>query len=109
MRSNPCALRRLRTSTERVKRILSTSTWATIEIDALFEGQDYYTKINRARFEELCADLFCQTLVAVDKALSDAKMNKLQILDIVLVGGSTRIPRVQNLLQFLQRHLEFQT
>ena len=99
MRSNPCALRRLRTSTGRVKRILSTSTWATIEIGALFEGQDYYTKINRARFEELCVDLFCQTLVAVDKALSDAKMNKLQIHDIVLVGGSSRIPKVQNLLQ----------
>ena len=99
LRSNPRALRRLRTAAERAKRTLSSSTEATIEIDALFEGSDYYTKISRARFEELCADLFRATLQPVEKALNDAKMDKNQIHDIVLVGGSTRIPKVQSLLQ----------
>ncbi|EDW42436.1 GM26002 [Drosophila sechellia] len=99
LRSNPRALRRLRTAAERAKRTLSSSTEATIEIDALFEGQDFYTKVSRARFEELCADLFRNTLQPVEKALTDAKMDKGQIHDIVLVGGSTRIPKVQSLLQ----------
>ncbi|XP_055374567.1 major heat shock 70 kDa protein Ba-like isoform X2 [Condylostylus longicornis] len=99
LRSNPRALRRLRTAAERAKRTLSSSTEASIEIDALFEGVDFYTKISRARFEELCADLFRSTLHPVEKALNDAKMDKSQIHDIVLVGGSTRIPKVQNLLQ----------
>ncbi|XP_037905119.1 major heat shock 70 kDa protein Ab-like [Hermetia illucens] len=99
LRSNPRALRRLRTAAERAKRTLSSSTEASIEIDALFEGMDFYTKISRARFEELCADLFRSTLLPVEKALTDAKMDKSQIHDIVLVGGSTRIPRVQNMLQ----------
>ncbi|XP_055374632.1 major heat shock 70 kDa protein Ba-like [Condylostylus longicornis] len=99
LRSNPRALRRLRTAAERAKRTLSSSTEASIEIDALFEGVDFYTKISRARFEELCADLFRSTLQPVEKALTDAKMDKGQIHDIVLVGGSTRIPKVQNLLQ----------
>uniref|UniRef100_A0A1A9ZLA3 Uncharacterized protein n=1 Tax=Glossina pallidipes TaxID=7398 RepID=A0A1A9ZLA3_GLOPL len=99
LRSNPRALRRLRTAAERAKRTLSSSTEATIEIDAIFEGIDFYTKVSRARFEELCADLFRQTLQPVEKALNDAKMDKNQIHDIVMVGGSTRIPKVQNLLQ----------
>ncbi|XP_023299277.2 heat shock protein 70 [Lucilia cuprina] len=99
IRSNPRSLRRLRTAAERAKRTLSSSTEASIEIDALFEGQDFYTKVSRARFEELCADLFRQTLEPVEKALNDAKMDKNQIHDIVLVGGSTRIPKVQSLLQ----------
>ncbi|XP_055908466.1 major heat shock 70 kDa protein Ba-like [Eupeodes corollae] len=99
LRSNPRALRRLRTAAERAKRTLSSSTEATIEIDALFEGVDFYTRVTRARFEELCADLFRGTLEPVEKALNDAKMDKRQIHDIVLVGGSTRIPKVQNLLQ----------
>ncbi|XP_039949778.1 heat shock protein 70 [Bactrocera neohumeralis] len=99
LRSNPRALRRLRTAAERAKRTLSSSTEATIEIDALYEGVDFYTKVSRARFEELCADLFRQTLDPVEKALNDAKMDKNQIHDIVLVGGSTRIPKVQSLLQ----------
>ncbi|XP_073817582.1 heat shock protein 70-like [Musca autumnalis] len=99
LRSNPRALRRLRTAAERAKRTLSSSSEATIEIDALFDGIDYYTKVSRARFEELCADLFRQTLQPVEKALNDAKMDKNDIHDIVLVGGSTRIPKVQNLLQ----------
>lgn len=99
LRSNPRALRRLRTAAERAKRTLSSSSEASIEIDALFEGHDFYTKISRARFEELCGDLFRNTLQPVEKALNDAKMDKSQIHDIVLVGGSTRIPKVQSLLQ----------
>jgi L1 cell adhesion molecule like protein len=97
--SNPRALRRLRTACERAKRTLSSSTEAQIEIDALLDGIDFYSRITRARFEELCADLFRQCLDPVSKALNDAKMDKSQIHEIVLVGGSTRIPKVQRLLQ----------
>ncbi|ROT80757.1 heat shock protein 70 [Penaeus vannamei] len=97
--SNKRALRRLRTACERAKRTLSSSTQASLEIDSLFEGIDYYTSITRARFEELCSDLFRGTLEPVEKALRDAKLDKSSIHDIVLVGGSTRIPKVQKLLQ----------
>ncbi|XP_055678787.1 heat shock protein 70 A1-like [Lutzomyia longipalpis] len=97
--SNPRALRRLRTACERAKRTLSSSTEASIEIDALLDGIDFYTKISRARFEELCSDLFRGTLEPVEKALRDAKMDKGQIHDIVMVGGSTRIPKIQSLIQ----------
>lgn len=96
---NARALRRLRTACERAKRTLSSSTQASIEIDSLFEGIDFYSAITRARFEELCADLFRSTLQPVEKALRDAKMDKSKIHEIVLVGGSTRIPRIQKLLQ----------
>ncbi|XP_063590073.1 heat shock 70 kDa protein cognate 4-like [Penaeus indicus] len=99
MTSNKRALRRLRTACERAKRTLSSSTQASLEIDSLFEGIDYYTSITRARFEELCSDLFRGTLEPVEKALRDAKLDKSTIHDIVLVGGSTRIPKVQKLLQ----------
>lgn len=97
--TNPRALRRLRTAAERAKRTLSSSTEASIEIDALYDGVDFYTKVSRARFEELCSDLFRGTLQPVEKALSDAKMDKGVIHDVVLVGGSTRIPKIQSLLQ----------
>ena len=97
--SNKRALRRLRTACERAKRTLSSSTQASIEIDSLFEGIDFYSTITRARFEELNADLFRSTLEPVEKALRDAKLDKAQIHDIVLVGGSTRIPKIQKLLQ----------
>jgi L1 cell adhesion molecule like protein len=96
---NKRALRRLRTACERAKRTLSSSTQASIEIDSLYEGVDFYTSITRARFEELNADLFRSTLEPVEKALRDAKMDKPAIHDVVLVGGSTRIPKVQKLLQ----------
>ncbi|XP_063227388.1 heat shock protein 70 A1-like [Bacillus rossius redtenbacheri] len=99
VRSNPRALRRLRTAAERAKRTLSSSTEASIEIDALLDGVDFYTKVSRARFEELCADLFRSTLQPVEKALNDAKMSKGDIHDVVLVGGSTRVPKIQSLLQ----------
>merc|ERR1711988_266861 len=95
---NKRAIRRLRTACERAKRTLSASAQANIEIDSLFEGDDFYTSITRARFEELCSDLFRGTLQPVEKALRDAKMDKSSIHDIVLVGGSTRIPKVQKLL-----------
>ncbi|XP_063225309.1 heat shock protein 68-like isoform X2 [Bacillus rossius redtenbacheri] len=96
---NPRAIRRLRTAAERAKRTLSSSTEASLEIDALFDGIDFYTRISRARFEELCSDLFRSTLQPVEKALADAKMDKSSIHDVVLVGGSTRIPKIQSLLQ----------
>ncbi|RXG53667.1 Heat shock 70 kDa protein 1 [Armadillidium vulgare] len=97
--SNKRSLRRLRTACERAKRTLSSSSQANIEIDSLFEGIDFYTSITRARFEELCSDLFRGTLDPVEKSLRDAKMDKSSIHEIVLVGGSTRIPKVQKLLQ----------
>ncbi|KAK6083597.1 hsp70-like protein [Seiridium cupressi] len=96
--SNARALRRLRTACERAKRTLSSSAQTSIEIDSLFEGIDFYTSITRARFEELCQDLFRSTLQPVDRVLADAKIDKSQVHEIVLVGGSTRIPRVQKLI-----------
>lgn len=96
---NARALRRLRTSCERAKRTLSSSTEASIEIDALYDGVDFYSKISRARFEELNMDLFRSTLQPVEKALNDAKMDKNQINEVVLVGGSTRIPKIQKMLK----------
>jgi len=99
IKGNKRALRRLRTACERAKRTLSASAQANIEIDSLFEGIDFYTSITRARFEELCSDLFKGTLEPVEKAMRDAKMDKPSINDLVLVGGSTRIPKIQKLLQ----------
>jgi heat shock 70kDa protein 1/2/6/8 len=96
--TSPRALRRLRTACERAKRTLSSSAQTSIEIDSLHEGIDFYTSITRARFEELCQDLFRSTLEPVDKVLSDAKIDKSKVHEIVLVGGSTRIPRIQKLI-----------
>ena len=96
---NKRAVRRLRTACERAKRTLSSQAQANLEIDSLHEGIDFYTSITRARFEELNADLFRGTLEPVEKALRDAKFDKGQVHEIVLVGGSTRIPKVQKLLQ----------
>uniref|UniRef100_A0A804LQR8 Uncharacterized protein n=1 Tax=Zea mays TaxID=4577 RepID=A0A804LQR8_MAIZE len=96
---NPRALRRLRTSCERAKRTLSSTAQTTIEIDSLYEGIDFYSTITRARFEELNMDLFRKCMEPVEKCLRDAKMDKSSVHDVVLVGGSTRIPRVQQLLQ----------
>merc|ERR1712172_396831 len=98
MTQNKRAIRRLRTACERPKRTLSASSQANIEIDSLYEGVDFYTSITRARFEEMCSDLFKGTLEPVEKSLRDAKMDKSSIDDIVLVGGSTRIPKIQKLL-----------
>lgn len=93
-------MRRLKSAAERTKRTLSSSTEASLEIDVLFDGIDFYTKISHARFEELCSDLFRSTIQSVEKALNDAKLDKSSINDVVLVGGSTRIPKIQNLLHF---------
>ncbi|CAF4906735.1 unnamed protein product [Pieris macdunnoughi] len=99
LKENPKALRRLRTACERAKRTLSSSTEANLEVDALHDGIDFYSKLSRARFEELCSDLFKQTLVPVERALKDANLHTREIHDVVMVGGSTRIPKIQRLLQ----------
>jgi len=96
---NPRALRRLRTSCERAKRTLSSSAQTSIEIDSLADGVDFYSSLTRARFEELNMDLFRKCMDPVEKVLRDAKMDKATVHDVVLVGGSTRIPKVQQLLQ----------
>jgi heat shock 70kDa protein 1/2/6/8 len=96
---NNRALRRLRTACERAKRTLSGTAETTIEVDALFEGTDFYTKITRAKFEELCMDLFRGTIDPVERVIRDSKISKGSIHEIVLVGGSTRIPKVCSLLQ----------
>merc|ERR1712113_1210086 len=96
--SSARALRRLRTACERAKRTLSSSTQTSIEIDSLFEGIDFFTSITRARFEELCMDLFRGTMEPVERTLRDSKIDKSSVHEIVLVGGSTRIPKVQKLV-----------
>ena len=95
---NNRALRRLRTACERAKRTLSSSAETTIEVDALFDGTDFNTKITRAKFEELCMDLFRSTIDPVERVIRDSKISKGNIHEVVLVGGSTRIPKVCNLL-----------
>jgi L1 cell adhesion molecule like protein len=95
---NKRARRRLRTACERAKRSLSSSAQAHIEIDALFEGVDYTTTLTRARFEALAAPVFRRTLEPVQKVLRDAGVSKSSVDDIVLVGGSTRIPKIQQML-----------
>ena len=97
--SSQRALRRLRTACERAKRTLSSSTQAYIEIDSLFEGIDFNSQITRARFEELNMDYFRKTMAPVEKVLRDAKLSKSQVDEVVRVGGSSRIPKVQQLLQ----------
>merc|ERR1711896_84038 len=98
MTGNPRAMRRLRTACERAKRQLSSSANASIEIDSLFEGVDFYSSITRARFEDLCADLFRGTLEPVEKVLRDSKIDKGSVREVVMVGGSTRIPKVNELV-----------
>ena len=95
---NKRALRRLRTACERAKRTLSSSATASIELESLHEGQDLFTTISRARFESLCMNLFQKCITPVTKVLQDAGVSKMNVDDIVLVGGSTRIPKVQELL-----------
>jgi L1 cell adhesion molecule like protein len=97
--TNKRALRRLRTACERAKRTLSSSTTAQIEIESLIDGEDFSTTISRAKFEALCGDLFSKTMVPVEKVIRDSKVSKSQVDEIVLVGGSTRVPKVQELLK----------
>ena len=95
---NKRALRRLRTACERAKRTLSSASTASIELESLHDGQDLFTTITRARFESLCMNLFQKCITPVTKVLQDAGVSKMNVDDIVLVGGSTRIPKVQELL-----------
>ena len=95
---NKRAVRRLRTACETAKRTLSSATVANIEIDSLHEGIDFNTSLTRAKFEILCDGLFRKTILPVEQVLRDAKMSKSKIDEIVLVGGSTRIPKIQELL-----------
>jgi len=96
--SSKRSIRRLQTACEGAKKTLSSSTSAVIEIDSLFEGIDYNVSITRARFEDMCSDLFRKTFAPVEKVMKDAKMSKSKIDEIVLVGGSTRIPKIQSQL-----------
>lgn len=96
--ANQRSVKRLKVACERAKRSLSTRTNASIEIDSLYEGTDFYTSITRARFEELCSDLFHSAMEPVNQVLRDAKMSKSDIDEIVMVGGSTRIPKIQKML-----------
>lgn len=95
---NPRALRRLRTASEKAKRTLSSTAQTSVEIDSLYDGIDFYTSITRARFEELNADLFRKCMEPVERVIKDAKMDKSSIDEVVLVGGSTRIPKIQQML-----------
>ena len=96
--NNKRSVRRLRNACEKAKRTLSNLTSASIEIDSLYQGEDFYTNITRAKFENMCDDLFRAAIEPVEKVLNDSKLDKSQIHEIVLVGGSTRIPRIQYLL-----------
>mmetsp|Transcript_15665 Transcript_15665/g.48496 ORF Transcript_15665/g.48496 Transcript_15665/m.48496 type:complete len:640 (+) Transcript_15665:110-2029(+) len=98
LKTNQRALRRLRTACERAKRTLSSSTQAHIEIDSFFEGIDFNSTITRARFEDLNMDYFRKCMDPVEKVMRDAKLSKSQVNEVVLVGGSTRIPKIQSLL-----------
>jgi heat shock protein 1/8 len=98
LKENPRALRRLRTACERAKHTLSSSAQANIEIDALAEGVDFTTVITRAKFESLCDSHFRRTIAPLDQVLRDAKMSKDDIHEVVMVGGSTRIPRIRELV-----------
>jgi L1 cell adhesion molecule like protein len=95
---NKKAVRRIRTAAERAKRSLSGQSQTTIEIDSVHDGIDFSVSLTRAKFENLCMDIFQKTLAPVERVLSDSKISKSQVHDIVLVGGSTRIPKVQELL-----------
>merc|ERR1712054_289413 len=93
------SLQKLRKEVEKTKRALSSTHQARLEIEALFDGEDFSESLTRARFEELCGDLFKNTLKPVKQVLSDSKLKKNEIHEVVLVGGSTRIPKVQSLIK----------
>jgi heat shock protein 1/8 len=95
---SPKAMRRVKAAAEKAKRSLSSQTQSTIEVDSVHNGIDLNIVLTRAKFEALCADIFQRTLTPVEKVLSDAKLSKSEVHDVVLVGGSTRIPKVQELL-----------
>ncbi len=99
IRENPRSMRRLKTACEKIKISLSSKTYDEIILDSLYENIDYKKIISRAKFEKLCEDYFKNCLDIVEKVLNDANISKNDIHDIVLVGGSTRIPKIQSLLQ----------
>ena len=99
IKKNAKALRRVRASCEKAKRALSAATQATVDIDALMDGEDLNVVITRSKFEDLCMDLFKQCMPPLESVLKDAKMSKSQIDEVVLVGGSTRIPKIQSMVQ----------
>jgi heat shock protein 1/8 len=96
--NNPRSVKRLKVACERLKRTLSNSAQGVIELESLYEGIDFYSSMSRARFEEINGDLFRRTLEPVEKVMRDSKKSKSEIDDIVLVGGSSRIPKIQQLL-----------
>lgn len=98
MSESPKAVRKLRNACERAKKSLSTSVTSLIEVDGLFEGIDYSINLSRAKFDEICMDIFKRTIEPVKKVLADAKMKPENVDEIILVGGSTRIPKVRSLL-----------
>ena len=98
MKTSAKAMRRLKTACESAKRTLSTASVANLEVDSLFEGNDFSAALTRAKFENLCNDLFQRTMAPVEQVLKDSKLSKNEIDEIVLVGGSTRIPKIQELL-----------
>jgi L1 cell adhesion molecule like protein len=98
IRDNKRSVRRLKTACEKVKRTLSSSTTANLEIDSLYEGTDFFTSITRAKFEALCMNLFQKCITPVQKVLQDSGCSKSEVDEIVLVGGSTRIPKIQELI-----------
>ena len=99
IKNNAKALRRVRASCEKAKRALSAATQATVDIDALMDGEDLNVVITRSKFEDLCMDLFKKCLPPLESVLKDAKMSKSEINEVVLVGGSTRIPKIQSMVQ----------
>lgn len=104
LRENPKALRRLRSSCEKAKRSLSSATQSTIDIDSIMDGRDLNLTITRAKFEELCSELFQKCIKPVEDALKDSKFSKSEIHDVVLVGGSTRIPKIIEMVKnFFQK------
>jgi len=99
LKENAKALRRLRASCEKAKRALSSSTQTSIEIDSIMDGKDFSLTISRANFEELCKDLFKKCLNPVEQAIKDSGLSKPEIHEIVMVGGSTRIPKINQLVK----------
>ena len=99
LKENAKALRRVRAACEKAKRALSAATQATVDIDALMDGQDLNVTITRSKFEDLCIDLFKKCLPPLENVLKDAKMSKSEVNEVVLVGGSTRIPKIVSMVQ----------
>ena len=98
MTKNAKSMRRLRTACESAKRTLSTATVANLEVDSLYEGNDFSASLTRAKYESLCSEIFQRTMTPVDQVMKDSGLSKKEIHEVVLVGGSTRIPKIQELL-----------